>query len=152
MFALEHVPTQRVPALGKLLALGLLGALLASSQRAAARDEVERLSTSDVIVQQRHMVLGDGRGAALSPQLTRFVFVLPEHSLLPRLSLGLADNTLVRSSSWDSPFALDVSSLLSTGVTLFVLAPSADNQEKNALRLAARYASSGGRLQLEGVW
>ena len=42
--------------------------------------------------------------------------------------------------------------LLATGVTLFVLAPSADKQEKNALRVAARYASSGGRLQLEGAW
>lgn len=42
--------------------------------------------------------------------------------------------------------------LLATGVTLFVLAPSADNKEKHALRVAARYASSGGRVQLEGVW
>ena len=42
--------------------------------------------------------------------------------------------------------------LLATGVTLFVVAPSADNQEKHALRVAARYASSGGRVQLEGVW
>jgi hypothetical protein len=42
--------------------------------------------------------------------------------------------------------------LLATGVTLFVLAPSPDKQEKNALRVAARYASSGGRLQLEGSW
>jgi len=42
--------------------------------------------------------------------------------------------------------------LLATGVTLFVLAPSPDKKEKNALRVAARYASSGGRLQLEGVW
>lgn len=42
--------------------------------------------------------------------------------------------------------------LLATGVTLFVLAPSADNQEKHALRVAARYASGGGRVQLEGAW
>jgi len=42
--------------------------------------------------------------------------------------------------------------LLATGVTLFVVAPSADQQERHALRVAARYASSGGRLQLEGVW
>ena len=42
--------------------------------------------------------------------------------------------------------------LVATGVTLFVLAPSPDNKEKNALRVAARYANSGGRLQLEGVW
>lgn len=42
--------------------------------------------------------------------------------------------------------------LLATGVTLFVVAPSADNQERHSLRVAARYASSGGRVQLEGVW
>jgi len=42
--------------------------------------------------------------------------------------------------------------LLATGVTLFVVAPSPDNKEKNSLRVAARYAGSGGRLQLEGVW
>jgi hypothetical protein len=42
--------------------------------------------------------------------------------------------------------------LLATGVTLFVLAPSADNVEKNSLRVAARYAGNGGRVQLEGVW
>jgi len=42
--------------------------------------------------------------------------------------------------------------LLATGVTLFVLAPSSGNKENHALRVAARYASSGGRLQLEGVW
>jgi len=42
--------------------------------------------------------------------------------------------------------------LLATGVTLFVLAPAPDNQEKHALRVAARPTSSGGRLQLEGVW
>jgi len=42
--------------------------------------------------------------------------------------------------------------LLATGVTLFVLAPSPDNQEKNALRVSARPLASGGRLQLEGVW
>jgi hypothetical protein len=44
------------------------------------------------------------------------------------------------------------SALLATGVTLFVLAPSSDNKESHALRVAARYASSGGRVQLEGVW
>jgi serine/threonine-protein kinase len=42
--------------------------------------------------------------------------------------------------------------LVATGVTLFVLAPSSDNKEQHALRVAARYASSGGRVQLEGVW
>ncbi|HTA89736.1 MAG TPA: tetratricopeptide repeat protein [Polyangiaceae bacterium] len=42
--------------------------------------------------------------------------------------------------------------LLATGVTLFVLAPSPDNQEKNSLRVAAHVASNGGRLQLEGAW
>ena len=42
--------------------------------------------------------------------------------------------------------------LLATGVTLFVLAPGPNQEEKNAVRVAARYASSGGRLQLEGVW
>ena len=42
--------------------------------------------------------------------------------------------------------------LLATGVTLFVLAPAPDNQERHALRVAARVASNGGRLQLEGAW
>lgn len=42
--------------------------------------------------------------------------------------------------------------LFATGVTLFVLAPAPDHQEKHALRLAARVANSGGRVQLEGVW
>jgi len=42
--------------------------------------------------------------------------------------------------------------LLATGVTLFVLAPSPDHKQENALRVAARYASSGGRVQLEGAW
>jgi hypothetical protein len=42
--------------------------------------------------------------------------------------------------------------LVATGVTLFVLAPSPDNKEQHALRVAARYANSGGRVQLEGVW
>jgi hypothetical protein len=42
--------------------------------------------------------------------------------------------------------------LFATGVTLLVLAPGPDNQEKNSLRVAARYAPNGGRLQLEGVW
>jgi len=42
--------------------------------------------------------------------------------------------------------------LLATGVTLFVLAPSPDNQERHALRVAARVATGGGRLQLEGAW
>jgi len=42
--------------------------------------------------------------------------------------------------------------LLATGVTLFVLAPSPDNKQENALRVAARYGRSGGRVQLEGVW
>ena len=38
------------------------------------------------------------------------------------------------------------------GVTLLVLAPAPDHQERHALRVAARVANSGGRLQLEGVW
>ncbi len=43
--------------------------------------------------------------------------------------------------------------LVATGVTLFVLAPAPDNKEQHALRIAARMAgTSGGRLQLEGVW
>ncbi|MEO6598483.1 MAG: hypothetical protein ABIQ16_01330 [Polyangiaceae bacterium] len=43
--------------------------------------------------------------------------------------------------------------LVATGVTLFVLAPAPDKQEKHALRIAARVAgTTGGRLQLEGVW
>lgn len=42
--------------------------------------------------------------------------------------------------------------LVRTGVTLFVLAPSPDEQENHALRVAARVASRGGCLQLEGVW
>lgn len=42
--------------------------------------------------------------------------------------------------------------LLATGITLFVLAPAPDNQEKHALRVAAHPSTSGGRLQLEGVW
>ncbi|MEO8904031.1 MAG: hypothetical protein ABI488_16970 [Polyangiaceae bacterium] len=43
--------------------------------------------------------------------------------------------------------------LLATGITLWVLSPAPDNKEKNApLRVAARVAGSGGRLQLEGVW
>ncbi len=43
--------------------------------------------------------------------------------------------------------------LVATGVTLFVLAPAPDKQEKHALRVAARVSGpTGGRLQLEGVW
>jgi hypothetical protein len=42
--------------------------------------------------------------------------------------------------------------LVATGVTLFVLAPAPDKQERHALRVAARIAGAGGRLQLEGVW
>jgi hypothetical protein len=43
--------------------------------------------------------------------------------------------------------------LLATGITLLVLAPSPDNQEKHApLRVAARVGGSGGRLLLEGAW
>ena len=43
--------------------------------------------------------------------------------------------------------------LVATGVTLFVLAPAPDKQEKHALRIAARVAgTTGGRLQLEGAW
>ncbi len=42
--------------------------------------------------------------------------------------------------------------LVATGVTLFVLAPAPDKQERHALRIAARVAGPGGRLQLEGVW
>lgn len=60
-------------------------------------------------------------------------------------------NNLVYSDAATVGFALG-GALLATGVTLFVLAPSPDNKEKNALRVAARYAGGGGRLQLEGVW
>jgi len=60
-------------------------------------------------------------------------------------------NKSAYSDAATASFALG-GALLATGVTLFVLAPSPDKQEKNALRIAARYASSGGRLQLEGVW
>jgi hypothetical protein len=43
--------------------------------------------------------------------------------------------------------------LLATGITLFVLAPSPDSKEQHAsLRVAARVAGNGGRLQLEGAW
>jgi tetratricopeptide (TPR) repeat protein len=42
--------------------------------------------------------------------------------------------------------------LVATGVTLFVLAPAPDNQERHALRVAARVAPGVGRLQLEGAW
>jgi tetratricopeptide (TPR) repeat protein len=42
--------------------------------------------------------------------------------------------------------------LVATGVTLFVLAPAPDANEQHALRIAARVASGGGRLQLEGAW
>jgi len=42
--------------------------------------------------------------------------------------------------------------LVATGVTLFVFAPGPDHKQETALRVAARYASSGGRLQLEGAW
>jgi hypothetical protein len=43
--------------------------------------------------------------------------------------------------------------LLATGITLFVLAPSPDNQERHApLRVAAHVTSNGGRLQLEGAF
>lgn len=60
-------------------------------------------------------------------------------------------NHLVYTDAATVSFALG-GALLATGVTLFVLAPSPDKKEKNALRVAARYAGSGGRLQLEGVW
>ncbi len=43
--------------------------------------------------------------------------------------------------------------LLATGVTLFVVSPAPDSKEQHApLRVAARVAGSGGRLQLEGAW
>jgi len=42
--------------------------------------------------------------------------------------------------------------LVATGITLFVLAPAPDHQEKHALRVAAHPTSNGGRLQLEGAW
>ena len=42
--------------------------------------------------------------------------------------------------------------LVATGVTLIVLAPAPDHKEQHALRVAARVAKSGGRLQLEGTW
>lgn len=60
-------------------------------------------------------------------------------------------NNLIYTDAATVSFALG-GALVATGVTLFVLAPSPDKQEKNSLRVAARYASSGGRLQLEGVW
>ena len=60
-------------------------------------------------------------------------------------------NSLIYTDAATVSFALG-GALVATGVTLFVLAPSPDKQEKNALRVAARYAGSGGRLQLEGVW
>ena len=44
------------------------------------------------------------------------------------------------------------SALFATGVTLFVLAPSPDRQEQHALRVAAKVAGDGGRLQLEGAF
>ncbi|MEI9941833.1 MAG: hypothetical protein WDO69_31855 [Pseudomonadota bacterium] len=60
-------------------------------------------------------------------------------------------NQLLYTDAATVSFALG-GALLATGVTLFVLAPSPDNKEKNSLRVAARYAGGGGRLQLEGVW
>ena len=60
-------------------------------------------------------------------------------------------NSMVYTDAATVSFALG-GALLATGVTLFVLAPSPDNKEQHALRVAARYASSGGRVQLEGVW
>jgi len=42
--------------------------------------------------------------------------------------------------------------LVATGVTLFVLAPHPDNQEKDATRIAARVARDGGRLEFTGSW
>ena len=43
--------------------------------------------------------------------------------------------------------------LLATGITLFVLAPAADNTEQHApLRVAAHVSTGGGRLQREGAW
>jgi len=60
-------------------------------------------------------------------------------------------NSLIYTDAATVSFALG-SALVATGVTLFVLAPSPDKQEKNALRVAARYAGSGGRVQLEGAW
>jgi hypothetical protein len=60
-------------------------------------------------------------------------------------------NSLVYTDAARVSFALG-GALLATGVTLFVLAPSPDREEKHALRVAARYVGSGGKLQLEGVW
>jgi hypothetical protein len=60
-------------------------------------------------------------------------------------------NSVVYTDAATVSFAVG-GALLATGVTLFVLAPSADNKEQNSLRVAARYAQSGGRVQLEGVW
>ncbi|HEY0468238.1 MAG TPA: hypothetical protein VGC79_28765 [Polyangiaceae bacterium] len=60
-------------------------------------------------------------------------------------------NKLIYTDAATVSFALG-SALVATGVTLYVLAPSPDHKQENALRVAARYASSGGRLQLEGVW
>jgi hypothetical protein len=64
-----------------------------------------------------------------------------------------AKSTASNSYSEASTVSLAVGgALLATGITLFVLAPSPDNQEKNSLRVAAHVASNGGRLQIEGVW
>src|SRR6478609_6547454 len=133
MFALANARTKRVHALSKLLALGMLGVLLSTNHGAKARDGVEsRSARASMLVQQSPGGLDGQPVAVLSPQLTQLVFALPKASLVRRLNLRLAENTLVPPSSWDVPFAVDVSALLSTGVTLFVLAPSADNRERNA--------------------
>ena len=60
-------------------------------------------------------------------------------------------NSVIYTDAATVSFALG-GALLATGVTLFVLAPGPDDKEQHALRLAARYASNGGRVQLEGVW
>lgn len=60
-------------------------------------------------------------------------------------------NSVIYTDAATVSFALG-GALLATGVTLFALAPSPDNKEQHSLRVAARYASGGGRVQLEGVW
>lgn len=71
---------------------------------------------------------------------------------------GVAQCTPSRSAKSGYSDAATVSfavggTLIATGITLWVLAPSADNKEKNApLRVAAHVGGGGGRLQLEGAW
>jgi len=150
MFALANIRSQYA-------AIGMLGSTLLLASPAAAHDDVEsRSARAEALARQGRASPDATRVAALTPQLTQLVLTLPHASLAPRLSLRLRENA-PPPNAWDAPLPVDASvlqmgALLTTGVTLFVLAPSADNQDKNALRVAARYASGGGRLSLEGVW